>query len=116
VKPYRSNLKLTSQKLRNEMTAAERVLWSRLRRKQLAGMPFYRQKPLLGYVVDFYCAKVSLVVELDGQQHFEKEQRLYDEQRSQELQSLGIRVMRFSNRQVMEELEQVVEQIYRMLL
>jgi len=116
VKPYRSNLKLTSQKLRNEMTAAESVLWSRLRKKQLAGMTFHRQKPLLGYVVDFYCAKVSLVVELDGQQHFEKEQRLYDEQRSRELQSLGIRVVRFSNRQVMEELEQVVEQIYRMLL
>jgi len=116
VKPYRSNLKLTSQKLRNEMTAAERVLWSRLRKKQLAGMTFYRQKPLLGYVVDFYCAKVSLVVELDGQQHFEKEQKLYDEQRSRELQSLGIRVVRFSNRQVMDELEQVVEQIYRMLL
>ena len=53
------------------MTDAERMLWQRLRRKQIHGLQFYRQKPLLSYIVDFYCPQAALVIELDGSQHLE---------------------------------------------
>ena len=55
------------------MTDAEQLLWSRLRRKQILGLQFYRQKPLLNYIVDFYCPAVNLVIECDGGQHYTAE-------------------------------------------
>ena len=55
------------------MTDAERTLWQRLRRRQIHGLQFYRQKPLLNYIVDFYCPQAALVIELDGSQHLESE-------------------------------------------
>ena len=68
---YNQHLKHNARKLRSNMTDAEQLLWQQLRRKQILGLPFYRQKPLLDYIVDFYCPKARLVVELDGGQHFE---------------------------------------------
>ena len=64
--PYNTNLKQASQKLRREMTDAERRLWSRLRAKQILGVQFYRQKPVGNYIVDFYAPAANLVVEVDG--------------------------------------------------
>jgi very-short-patch-repair endonuclease len=64
--PYNRNLKRNSRILRSNMTDAEQCLWARLRRKQLGGMQFYRQKPLGPYIADFYCATAKLVIELDG--------------------------------------------------
>ena len=94
------------------MTDAEQVLWQRLRRKQIHGVQFYRQKPLLNYIVDFYCAKVSLVIELDGSQHFEPENQQKDVLRDKTLAGLGLRVLRFDDRQVMIDTDSVVEVIY----
>ena len=67
---YGRHLKKYSRRLRKEMTEAERVLWSRIRGKQLKGLQVYRQKPIGRFVVDFYCPKAKLVIELDGGQHY----------------------------------------------
>ncbi|QSB03562.1 endonuclease domain-containing protein [Methylomonas sp. EFPC1] len=104
-------MKTNARKLRGDMTDAEQKLWQRLRRKQINGWQFYRQKPLGSYIVDFYCAAAGLVVELDGSQHFEAEHQAADQQRDVYLQSLGLRVLRFDNRQVLLETEAVLEVI-----
>ena len=69
--PYNDKLKVFSTDLRSNLTDAEQNLWFRLRRKQVLGVQFYRQKPLAGYIADFYCAAANIVIELDGAQHFE---------------------------------------------
>ena len=66
MQPYNKNLKLPSRDLRNNMTDAEHRLWQRLRRKQILGLQFYRQKPILNFIVDFYCSAANLVIECDG--------------------------------------------------
>jgi very-short-patch-repair endonuclease len=109
--PYDKRLKLNSRSLRNNMTDAEQHLWQHLRRKQINGWQFYRQKPLGSYIVDFYCAAAHLVVELDGSQHFEADHQRTDRQRDAFLQSLGLRVLRFDNRQVLLETDAVLEVI-----
>lgn len=70
MKPYAKSLKPDSQTLRSTQTEAEKRVWYRVRNDQL-GLRFYRQKPLLNYIVDFYCPKAKLVIELDGSQHYE---------------------------------------------
>jgi very-short-patch-repair endonuclease len=113
---YKSHLKLASRRLRNDTTDAERLLWKRLRGKQICGLSFHRQKPLAGYIADFYCAKAKLVIELDGSQHFEMQNQLYDAERTRVLEALGMRVLRFDNRQVVTELESVLEKILEVVL
>jgi very-short-patch-repair endonuclease len=112
VLPYRRTLKPLSRGLRGSMTDAERLLWSRLRLQQVRGLTFNRQKPLDGYIVDFYCAAARLVIELDGSQHREPDAQAYDQQRTEVLQALSLRVLRFDNRQVLMELDAVMEVIW----
>lgn len=95
------------------MTDAEQRLWFRVRRKQVAGVQFYRQKPLLGYVLDFYAPAARLVVELDGGQHFQDGARIADARRDCALRGLGLKVLRFDDRQVLLETDAVVEAIWR---
>ncbi len=103
-----------ARELRKQMTPAERALWQRLRRKQLDGWRFRRQHPVGNFVVDFFCAKARLVVEVDGPIHLK--QRYYDEERTQMLDELkGYRVLRFTNEQVMNDIESVLEEIRRAL-
>ena len=105
---YGRTLKEPSRLLRNNMTDAEQVLWQRIRRKQIRGVQFYRQKPLLSYIVDFYCPAAKLVIELDGGQHFEAEHQIKDRLRDEALGKIGLRVLRFDNRQVLLETEAVL--------
>lgn len=112
MQPYSKNLKELSQKLRSNQTDAEGKLWQRINRDQLLGFRFNRQKPLLNYIVDFYCAKAKLIIELDGSHHYEPKYQEKDRQRDDELRSLGFTVMRFSNDEIYYEIEAVVEQIY----
>jgi len=105
--PYNKRLKLNSRSLRSNMTDAEQHLWQFLRRKQINDWQFYRQKPLGAYIIDFYCPAAQLVVELDGSQHFEVAHQQADQQRDVFLQSLGLRVLRFDNRQVLLETDAV---------
>lgn len=106
---YRSKLKQISRNLRSNQTDAEQLLWSRLRRRQIEGVQFYRQRPIGRYVVDFYAPTAKLVIEVDGGQHYEVAQRQLDAIRDESLQSIGLRVLRFSNLDVMRELENVLQ-------
>ena len=110
---YRRDLKDKARVLRCHTTDSEEHLWTRLRRKQILGIQFYRQKPLGNYIVDFYAPKVKLVVEVDGSQHLETRHRYEDESRDAFLASLGIHVLRFNSREVLLETDAVVEVIYR---
>jgi very-short-patch-repair endonuclease len=115
MEPYREGLKSLARSQRTRMTDAEQMLWQRIRRKQIQGVQFYRQKPLLAYIVDFYCPAAKLVVELDGGQHFESDHQTRDQARDAALAGLGLRVLRFDNRQVLLETEAVLTVIDEMV-
>ena len=93
------------------MTGAEIFLWTKLKGKKL-GVQFYRQKSIGNYIVDFYCPKASLVIEVDGRQHHEKEGAEKDETRDKYLKSLKLKVLRFTNTEVLKDINKVVEKIY----
>jgi very-short-patch-repair endonuclease len=100
-----------ARELRGKSTDAERKLWRRLRNRQLEGLKFRRQVPLLGFYADFYCESANLVVELDGGQHAAQTEG--DAMRTKVLQDAGILVLRFWNNEVLENLEGVLVEIIR---
>ncbi|HEU0186364.1 MAG TPA: endonuclease domain-containing protein [Gallionellaceae bacterium] len=110
---YDKKLKPFSRALRSNITEAEQHLWHRLRNKQLCGVQFYRQKPLLSFIVDSYCPKADLVIELDGGQHHEPENRARDMERDKKLSRLGLHVLRFDDRQVLSETDAVMQVIHQ---
>jgi very-short-patch-repair endonuclease len=97
--------------LRKNMTEAERKLWSLLRKKQVGGKKFRRQHPVKTFIVDFYCHECKLVVEVDGNIHQLEEQKEYDNERTYELEQLGLKVIRFTNDQVLQQPEMVIARI-----
>ena len=107
--PYRRNLKRRSQSLRRDPTPAERKLWFEFSRD--LPVKFTRQKPLGRYIADFYCASRLLVIELDGDSHYDERGQRYDESRTAELAGLGIRVLRLTNLEVMQTFEGVCAKI-----
>lgn len=104
----RSELVPRARKLRRDATFPERVLWSRLRRRQL-GVRFLRQRPVGQYIIDFYCPDVGLAVEVDGRSH--DGAFACDLQRQAVLEGLGLRVLRVANDAVLEDVDGVVAQI-----
>lgn len=112
MQPYRKALKQLSRKLRADMTEAEQLLWQRLRGKQIDSVQFYRQKPLLSFIVDFYAPAAKLVIELDGGQHFDIEHQMKDQQRDAALAANHLHVLRFDNLQVLRESEAVLAVIH----
>ncbi len=110
---YNANLKSSARQLRQNLTDSERALWTRLRGKQLAGVQFYRQKPIGAYIVDFYAPKAKLVIEITGSQHLEAYHVGKDGERDEYLGSLGLMVLRFNSRHVLKEADAVAEVIYR---
>jgi len=109
---YNPRLKPSARRLRTAMTDAEQRLWVRLRRKQLGGVQFYRQKPIGNYVVDFYAPAAGLVIEVDGAHHLETPQSERDEIRTAFLEEQGLRVLRFTDLEVLQQLDAVVEAIF----
>ena len=99
----------TARHLRKNPTEAEQKLWSCLRRQQLLGYRFRRQRPIGPYIVDFVCLEVSLIIEVDGGQH--AEQGAKDEARTRFLEKEGFRVIRFWNNDVLANTEGVLEAI-----
>ena len=95
------------------MTDSEAVLWSRLRGKQFEGIQFYRQKPIGNFIVDFYAPKAKLVLEIDGSQHLEEEGIQKDQNRDRYLAGLGLKILRFSSRDVLVETDSVLEIIFQ---
>ncbi len=104
---YNKNLKEFARKLRNNSTLAEVVLWDKvLRKKQLRGYSFLRQRPLENYIVDFFCKDLKLIIELDGEIH--KFQKGKDKKRDEEIKGFGYSIMRFDNEDIMNGLPNVV--------
>jgi len=99
------------RELRQNQTEAEKRIWHQLRNKQLKGMKFFRQYSVGPYIVDFYCPKQKLAIELDGCQHGEEEKQQYDKYRSDYLAANGIDVVRFWNNEIMENMSGVLERI-----
>ena len=109
---YNNRLKKCSRQLRKNMTDVEAKLWSKIRGKQLKSYQFYRQKPIGNFIVDFYCPKGNLIIELDGGQHYSEEGKAKDEYRDSHLEGLGLRILRFSDREVIEDMSGVLEKIW----
>ena len=110
-KANESEQKILRKELRSHATPAEAELWKMLKGRNADGMKFRRQQGIGPYVLDFYCPELRLCVELDGSSHDYKYE--YDEQRTEFLQNQGIRVLRFSNEQVWQGLDSLVDEIVR---
>ena len=102
-----------ARELRRKMTPQERKLWQRLRSKQLYGIKFRRQHPIDRFILDFFCYEYNLAIEIDGDSHYQPDQQAYDQARAEWLAGYGIRVIRFTNRDVDNNIEGVLEEIVR---
>jgi very-short-patch-repair endonuclease len=108
---YTASLVGNARLLRREMTNAERKLWNCLRGKQMK-FNFRRQIPFDQYILDFYCPKANLVIEVDGGQHYTKEGIIRDQMRDSYLQQHGLKVLRVSDRDVLKNISGVQQKIY----
>ena len=112
-----NHLKHIARRLRNNATDAERKLWQHLRRKQIQGLQFYRQRPLGKYVADFYCPAKKLVIEIDGGQHYENGELIkkYIERENYLKNILKLKVLRFANTDIMQNMSTVIDRIIESL-
>ncbi len=102
-------LKQRRKELRRNQTEAEKAFWARVRNRQFHGLRFFRQHSVGPYVLDFYCPKMNIAVELDGGQHMMDERRQYDAARSAYLKAHKIEVLRFWNNDVLQNISGVLE-------
>src|ERR1700761_1805317 len=109
--PYNPKLKEFARQLRNDSTLGEILLWKEINNKQLYGCDFQRQKPLLNYIVDFYCYELDLVIEVDGQYHNHDEKSNSDSIRDAELKEYNLTVIRFTEREVRKDMVNVLRTI-----
>ncbi len=100
-----------ARRLRRNMTDAERLLWSKLRNKQLENQKFRRQHPLGPYVVDFYCPTKCLVIEVDGGQHYTHKGEQRDKRREEYLTKYGLIILRYSDKDILTNLNIVLQDI-----
>ena len=99
------------KKLRGHGTTAEAFLWTHLQQKKLEGRKFRRQHSVLNFIVDFYCAEERLAIELDGQYHMNPTAEEKDAARTKKLEEVGLKVLRFENRTVFDNLDWVLEEV-----
>ena len=99
------------RRLRSNMTGPETRLWLRLRARQLQGLKFRRQHGIGPYIVDFYCPEESLIIEVDGDSHADADQIVKDGQREKYLHSLGLRLLRYFNDDIVKNLDGVLEDL-----
>ncbi|MCK9398738.1 MAG: endonuclease domain-containing protein [Bacteroidales bacterium] len=104
-------LLLIAADLRKTMTDTEKILWNKLRNRQVAGFRFRRQHPIREFVVDFFCYEAMLVIEIDGDVHEEAYQKERDVERTKILRSLGLMELRFKNAAVLKNIESVIKKI-----
>ncbi|ARN76905.1 cytosine methyltransferase [Nonlabens spongiae] len=104
----KSILKNHRRELRKNATPAERYLWTHLKNKQAFGLRFQRQHSIDNYIVDFYCASIKLIIELDGDYHHHPEQIDKDAKRDEKLEKLGFKVLRFENKMAFENLDSII--------
>jgi len=113
---YQRALKPFARQLSCAMTDAEQLLWRKLRRRQIYGIQFYRQKPIGPFIVDFYAKDPLLIIEVDGSQHLTPNGIEKDKNRDLYLTSLGFRVLRFNNREVLKSCDSVLNCIVDVIL
>lgn len=104
-------LKIRRRELRHNQTDAEKALWARLRNKQFHGIKFFRQYGIGPYILDFYCPKMKIAIELDGGQHNQCKIKRYDATRSKYLKAQGIEVIRFWDHEVLLNMEGVFDEL-----
>jgi len=102
-------------RMRKNPTEAEKAMWEILRKFRKSGYPFRRQHPIEFYIADFYCHKLRLVIEVDGEIHSERDIQIHDEGRTGEMERFGIKVIRFTNDQILNNSASVLEQIRKVL-
>jgi len=107
----KSELFRSAQEMRKKPTKAEKCLWEQIRKLRNDGYPFRRQHPIDFYIADFYCHKLRLVIEVDGEIHFNEAAFEHDDGRTGELERLGVKVIRFTNKQVINNPDLVLIQI-----
>lgn len=105
----------TRSTLRKRMTAPELVFWTAVRNRKLKDYKFRRQYSVGRYVIDFYCPSVRLGIEIDGESHFVDNQQQYDRVRQEYIDALGIKVLRYTNTEVMKNLNGVLEDVSKHL-
>ena len=106
---YNPRLKQIARKLRKDMTLSEILLWNEIKGKKVLGYDFHRQKPIDEYVVDFYCPRLKLVLEIDSDSHDGKEES--DKVRQEKLESLGLTMIRFWDLDVRENVDGIIGQL-----
>ena len=106
---YNPKLKERARELRKNSTFSERILWKHLRSRQLHGYQFQRQKPIDQYIVDFYCSKLKLIIEIDGITHNHKQH--YDKKREKRLTELGFIIIRFDGYYIIENISGALQVI-----
>ncbi len=111
----RPELRTLRKNLRKNMTQPEQKLWYYLRDNNLNGFKFRRQYSFLNYIVDFYCVQAKLAIEIDGDSHYNTRAQTYDLVRTESLRKAGITVLRFTNDDVMRNIEGVLEKIRSLL-
>jgi very-short-patch-repair endonuclease len=104
---YNPKLKERARELRNSSTLSEILLWNELKQKKILGFQFYRQRPIGNYIVDFFCFKLRLIIEIDGISHDESTIE-YDKKRQVYLESLGFTVLRFDDHDVKKDINNVL--------
>lgn len=104
-----------AHKLRRTLTPAEKILWHELRNRNLSGYKFRRQHPVREFIVDFFCPEKELVIEIDGKIHHLPDVKERDENRTAELERLGLTIFRFSNEEVTNDTEEVMRKIEKHL-
>lgn len=100
-----------SRNMRKNPTEAEELLWTKLRGRKLNQLKFRRQQPLKGFILDFYCESLRLGIEVDGEIHLKTEQAEFDKQRTEFLAEFGIKIIRFTNDQILNEIQEVLKEI-----
>ncbi|MEQ8629433.1 endonuclease domain-containing protein [Ekhidna sp.] len=113
---YNPKLKELSRQLRKNSTLSEVLLWNELKGKKMYGYQFMRQKPILNYIVDFFCSKLKLVIEIDGDSHNHEDAYKADQDRQKEIEKLGIRFLRFDDLDVKHNMSNVLRTIESFIL
>ncbi len=104
-------LKDRRRDLRNNQTPAEKLFWKNISHDKIFGLRFLRQYGVGPYILDFYCSKIRLAIEVDGEVHVNQERKLYDSDRNKYLESLNIKVIRFWNNDVLKNTKKVLEEL-----
>jgi very-short-patch-repair endonuclease len=112
---YNPKLKEYARKLRNNSTKSERELWKYLKGRQMKGYDFHRQKPIDEYIVDFFCPKLMLAIELDGYSHLLEGYQQKDRRKEYELMQFGVKTIRFWDDEVLDDIDNVLRALESMI-